>query len=190
MRHGGWPEDAVRRLGPGHRAPVRPSRTVHLRSLSGGPSPNGLVSFDQHSSADGRVSAVARVYARARVADEVRMADLVVLCGDHQTIRIDGLELPETAAVAAVGMPVGRVVDHPMIDLIRDVPVVGIEHRRGEASTSLLIRLEDRRTMLAPAPSGADLSFVDVGNDLLTAIGEDPVVVLPYAPGLHLSDQS
>jgi hypothetical protein len=83
------------------------------------------------------------------------------------------------------------VIDGPLADLLPDLPVVRIENE----GALLKIFVADRRMPIAPAPVGADMSFVELGNEQLASLPSDagfpirfdPVTLVPYDPSMHLA---
>lgn len=182
MRLGGHGPEILKALGPGSLRPTRNSRLLSPQAIRGRPSPAGSIVVDSHNVLDGRVS----IHATHTDGPSFQTRD-----GNEVAIVMRGLSVPETAAASHAGMPLSRVVDGPLADLLPDLPVMRIEN-----GTELLkIFVADHRVPLAAAPVGADMSFVELGNEQIAAIPSDPhfpirmdpVTLLPYDPGMHLA---
>lgn len=182
MRIGGHGPEILRALGPGTLRPKPISRMLTPQTIRGCPSPSGTLVVDSHQVLDGRVS----VHATHDDRPVFHIRD-----GNEVAIVVKDASLPETVAAPHAGMPLSQVIDGPIADLLPDLPVVRIEND----GALLKVFVADHRMPIAPAPAGADMSFVELGNEQLASIPSDghfpirfdPVTLLPYAPSMHLA---
>lgn len=182
MRLAGHGPEILKALGPGTLRPTRNSRLLSPQAIRGHASPSGSIVVDSHDVLDGRIS----VHATSVPAPSFHTRD-----GNEIAIVVKDASLPETVAASHAGMPLSRIVDGPLSDLIPDLPVLRIEnHER-----LLKVFVADHRMPLAAAPVGADMSFVELGNEQLASIPSDatfpirfdPVTLLAYDRSMHLA---
>ena len=183
MRLGGHGHAILKALGPGTLRPRPTSRMLTPQTVRGHPSPSGTLVIDSHQVLDGRVS----IHATHTGRPSFHTRD-----GNEVAIVVKDAIVPETVAASHTGMPLSQVIDGPVADLLPDLPVIRIENDRG----LLKIFVADHRMPIAPAPVGADMSFVELGNEQLASLPAedsfpirfDPVTLLPYDPSMHLSN--
>jgi hypothetical protein len=70
--------------------------------------------------------------------------------GDAPSLMVRGRTLPDTVALSLAGRRLGEAVDHPLLDLAREVGI----RRVDPGSDHLVVTLADDRTTLAPPPPG------------------------------------
>jgi len=116
---------------------------------------------------------------------------LVEILSDHRSaVSVNGYDLPDMVLASLAGQPLHALLAllaHPVTDRVPGLRILDAHRTEGNAP-SVFATLEHRRTFLAKAPRGTDLSFAELGNDILVEIGKTPVTVLPFSPDLHLAN--
>ena len=111
---------------------------------------------------------------------------LVEILSDHRSaVSVNGYDLPDTVLTSLAGQPLDALLAHPVTDRVPGLRILDA-HRTEGSAPSVFATLERRRTFLAEAPRGTDLSFAELGNDILVEIGKTPVTVLPFSADLHI----
>ena len=182
MRLGGHGHEMLRALGPGRLRPMPVNKVLGPQDLRGRPSPSGTLVVDSHLILEGRVS----IHATHTASPTFHTRD-----GNEVAIVVKDASIPVTATTSYARAPLSRVIDGPIAELLPDLPVVRIRND----DDLLKIFVADHRMPLAPPPAGADMSFVELGNEQLASIPAnvrfpvpfDPVTLLPYDPSMHLA---
>lgn len=186
LRMGGMGDDVLRLLGPGRMVPSSPTGIISPSELKILVSARGKVSIDSHRIADGRIG----VHASGTGPHAITTRD-----GHEVAIMVKGMTVPDTMAHAVPGTTLSEVLDHPICDMIPDMPVLRIENSNDPSTPYVKIHLPDRRMPIARPPEDADLSFVELGSDLLVSVQSErhdglvftPVELLPYDASMHLA---
>lgn len=187
----------VELLGPGRNEPDRSlddaARNIHPHtlvdpydSMGHGTFRRQNVRFHQHYVRDGIVHAHVSIDNDARSEDDSIYGPLEILSDHRSAVSIHGYDLPDTVLSALAGRTVDELLSHPVIARAPDLHILEA-HSSEEGRQTIHATLERRRTFLAKAPEGTDLSFAELGNDLLAKVGETTVTVLPFSPDLHLA---
>lgn len=187
----GYDASQLALLGPGTKEPDRSlddkARLIRPETIVTAEHPIGEGPFHQHHVRDGYVEAHVSIGNEDRSAGRSCYGPLEILSDHRSAVSIHGFDLPETVLSTLPGQPLDALLSHPVTDRVPGLRILDA-HGPGDAKANVFVTLERRRTFLAEAPAGTDLSFAELGNDLLAEAGETPVTVLPYSPDLHLSN--
>ena len=183
----GYDRSHVGLLGPGSAVPDKGGRNAYPHTIVDPYLVLNESPFHQHYVRDGWV------YAHVGLDIEIDHLGqpghgLVEILSDHRSaVSVNGYDLPDTVLASLAGQPLHALLAHPVTDRVPGLRILDAHRTEGNAP-SVFATLEHRRTFLAEAPSGTDLSFAELGNDILVEIGKSPVTVLPFSPDLHLAD--
>jgi hypothetical protein len=182
----GYDRSQIGLLGQGSAVPAKGARNAYPGTIVDPFLAINESPFHQHYVRDGSVHAHVSVGLGTDTSGPTAYGPVEILSDHRSAVSVAGYELPDTVLTALAGQPLRTMLSHPVTDRIPGLRI--LEARRSEGnSPGIFVTLERRRTFLAKAPRGTDLSFAELGNDILAEIGETPVTVLPYEPSMHLS---